>query len=121
MSSFWMAWMVIVTLGCSFWKAATVSSQYFLPSPVVELCQKVMATGVALDDAGADPEVLADGALPPEQAASRSAALAPSAINAGPLTVHCIRKTSQSSLTVRQGFLPLAILASRRRRVKRFR
>src|SRR5674476_1637194 len=48
MSSFWMAWMVIFTPGFAAWKSATVAAQYALPSPVVELCQKVIATAPPL-------------------------------------------------------------------------
>ena len=49
LSVFWlakglMAWMVIFTPGFAASKSATVDSQYALPSPVVELCQKVIDT-----------------------------------------------------------------------------
>ena len=43
MSSFWMDWILIVTPGLAASKSATVASQYALPSPVVELCQKVIS------------------------------------------------------------------------------
>ena len=43
MSSFWMDWILIVTPGFAASKSATVASQYALPSPVVELCQKVIS------------------------------------------------------------------------------
>src|SRR5450830_1824320 len=68
MSSFWMAWMVIFTPGFAASKSATVASQYALPSPVVELCQKVIDT---LPPAAA--ELLPPLLLPPLQAVSAMA------------------------------------------------
>ncbi len=44
MSSFWIDWTSIVTPGFAASKSATVLSQYSLPGPVVELCQKVIET-----------------------------------------------------------------------------
>ncbi len=94
MSSFWIAWILIVTFGWSLVYAATVSSQYFLPSPVVELCQNVIVTGVVVS-AGAGVLFVA----PPVQPAAMRATPALRAISAVPLTVFFI-ETSQSSSTV---------------------
>src|SRR5450830_231276 len=75
MSSFWMAWMVIFTPGFAASKSATVASQYALPSPVVELCQKVIDT---LPPAAA--ELLPLLLLPPLQAVSARAPIVRAAV-----------------------------------------
>src|SRR5690606_811282 len=69
MSSFWMDCTSIVTPGLASSKAATVASQYALPGPVVELCQKVIVTSPSPDPPSP----------PPEQPAASRATVAPRA------------------------------------------
>src|SRR4051812_12376149 len=49
MSSFWIAWISILTPGFAFSKSAAVCFQNALPGPVVELCQKVIVTEPSSD------------------------------------------------------------------------
>ena len=54
-SSFWTDCTSIVTPGLASSKAATVSSQYALPGPVVELCQNVIVTSPSPDPPSLPP------------------------------------------------------------------
>ncbi len=54
-SSFWTDCTSIVTPGLASSKAATVSSQYALPGPVVELCQNVIVTSPSADPPSPPP------------------------------------------------------------------
>src|SRR5690606_35047314 len=57
MSSFWMDCTAIVTPGFASSNIWTVSSQYALPGPVVELCQNVIWTSTASSSAPPSPPV----------------------------------------------------------------
>ena len=70
MSSFWMDWILMSTPGCSASKSFAVCSQYALPGPVVELCQKVSSTEPSPESS--------PPALHPARVPTASAATAPS-------------------------------------------
>jgi len=75
MSSFWMAWMVIFTPGFAASKSAAVVAQNALPSPVVELCQNVIATSPPA-------EAVSLPLSPPPQALSPTTPIAMAAVTA---------------------------------------